>query len=387
MIKMKKRIIVHTGNLSIGGQEKMTIEFLKVLPRENYDIKLIVEEDKGEENYYAKEIPNDINYEFLVSNKFMQSLIKQKKSKNIFNKVLYSINLTRKKNKAIKKMGGGGVEDIDLIIDYNMGLLRNLHKLKKKCPVVGWCHLGNGEKQKSRQKEENMMLYDFIITINNEMKEGFEKNYGKKGIKIEKIVNFLDDNLVRKRAEVEINENFGEYLVSVGALTERKNHKELINGFNNYLKNNETALNLVIIGEGKERINLENQIKKLRLEKRVFLLGRRENPYPYIKNSKLFVLPSHFEGFPVVLMEAMILGKMVVAKSNGATREVLNSKMDSYGILVENIEETLQYVIKEQLEIDSNRKKWEEKSLLRSKEFSQEKAKIKINNLIEKILR
>ena len=78
---------------------------------------------------------------------------------------------------------------------------------------------------------------------------------------------------------------------------------------------------------------------------------------------------------------------MVVAKSNGATREVLNSKMDSYGILVENIEETLQYVIKEQLEIDSNRKKWEEKSLLRSKEFSQEKAKIKINNLIEKILR
>ncbi len=268
-----------------------------------------------------------------------------------------------------------------------MGLLRNLHKLKKKCLVVGWCHLGNGEKQKSRQKEENMMLYDFIITINNEMKEEFEKNYGKKGIKIEKIVNFLDDNLVRKRAEVEINENFGEYLVSVGALTERKNHKELINGFNNYLKNNETALNLVIIGEGKERINLENQIKKLRLEKRVFLLGRRENPYPYIKNSKLFVLPSHFEGFPVVLMEAMILGKMVVAKSNGATREVLNSKMDSYGILVENIEETLQYVIKEQLEIDSNRKKWEEKSLLRSKEFSQEKAKIKINNLIEKILR
>ncbi len=106
MIKMKKRIIVHTGNLSIGGQEKMTIEFLKVLPRENYDIKLIVEEDKGEENYYAKEIPNDINYEFLVSNKFMQSLIKQKKSKNIFNKVLYSINLIRKKNKAIKKMGG-----------------------------------------------------------------------------------------------------------------------------------------------------------------------------------------------------------------------------------------------------------------------------------------
>lgn len=377
---MKKRITIHTGNISIGGQEKMMVEFLKILSPKKYDINLFIEEDKGEENYYQKDIPEYVNYKFLTSKKFMDSLLEQKKSRKIIDKIKYSFNLKKKKNIAIKEFSKE-IENSDLIIDYNLGLLRNIHKLNlKKAPIIGWSHLGNGERQKRKQKENNMLRYNSVVTINTEMEKGFIENYGKKGLTVLRIDNFIDEDIVMKKAEENYNENIGRFILSIGALTQRKNYSELIKAYNLYLQSSESDINLVIIGEGEERGNLESLIKTLKLEERVFLLGRKTNPYPYIKGSELFILPSKGEGFPVVLMEAMTLGKMTVAKNNGGNSEVL--KDGKYGVLLNNLEEELSDVLDNVFNKNDYRKGYENLSNERAKDFSKDKARKTIEKLI-----
>lgn len=77
----KKNIIIHTGNISVGGQEKMMIEFLKILSPEKYNITLLIEEDKDHENHYEKYIPNYVKYYFLTSKEFIKKLLLQKHNK------------------------------------------------------------------------------------------------------------------------------------------------------------------------------------------------------------------------------------------------------------------------------------------------------------------
>ena len=64
---MKKRLLVHNGSISIGGQEKMLVEFLKALSPEKYEILLLVEQNIGDEKSYIEEIPEWIRYSFLTS--------------------------------------------------------------------------------------------------------------------------------------------------------------------------------------------------------------------------------------------------------------------------------------------------------------------------------
>ena len=96
-----------------------------------------------------------------------------------------------------------------------------------------------------------------------------------------------------------------------------------------------TKYNLTLIGDGKEKNNLSNQINYLNLQKNVKLLGFKENVYPYLKNSDLLINPSYFEGFPNVVIEALSCGIPVIcSKSHGGIYEIL--KNQKYGDLFEN---------------------------------------------------
>lgn len=79
---MKKKLLIHNGSISIGGQEKMLMEFLSVLNPEKYEILLLIEQNIGEEDNYIAEIPKWIGYSFLTSENFSRSLEKNRNSKN-----------------------------------------------------------------------------------------------------------------------------------------------------------------------------------------------------------------------------------------------------------------------------------------------------------------
>ena len=101
---MKKKIIIHNGNISIGGQERMLVEFLKILDSNKYEVLLLIEENNGYKNVYIEEIPSWIKYKFLTSEYFMKKLNEYKNSKNIVKKILYSYLLKKKKKLALKEI-------------------------------------------------------------------------------------------------------------------------------------------------------------------------------------------------------------------------------------------------------------------------------------------
>lgn len=111
---------------------------------------------------------------------------------------------------------------------------------------------------------------------------------------------------------VNAKSSYGSYIVAVGRLVEAKGFDILISAFKQVSAAREN-INLVILGEGEQRVKLEALVVKLGLENRVFLPGFKLNPYPYISQAELFVLSSRWEGFPNALIEAMCLGVKVVS--------------------------------------------------------------------------
>lgn len=378
---MRKKLLIHNGNISIGGQEKMLMEFLNILDSKKYEILLLIEENNGKRNDYIDRIPKWIDYKFLTTEEFMNKIEKYQSSKNFLEKLYYSHLLKLKKKISLKELKKY-LNFSDIIIDYDMGLLRNLHKINlQNKKIIGWSHAGSGELLRKKQKRENVNKYDCIVTINETMKNGYLKNYNNK--EVVKIYNFLDFDLIEKKAEEKLEKDYGKYIISVGSLTENKNHKLLINAFKILKDKYKVSEKLLIAGEGKERENLEKQIRELNLENDVLLLGQKENPYKYIKNSELYVISSKDESFSLTLVEAMFKKKLVISvKSNGPIEILKNNK---YGVLVENNADEMAEKINYYLENKDERKKYEELGYERAKDFSKENGKKVIEEFIDRL--
>lgn len=378
---MRKKLLIHNGNISIGGQEKMLMEFLNILDSKKYEILLLIEENNGKRNDYIDRIPKWIDYKFLTTEEFMNKIEKYQGSKNFLGKLYYSHLLKLKKKISLKELKKY-LNFSDIIIDYDMGLLRNLHKINlQNKKIIGWSHAGNGELLRKKQKRENVNKYDCIVTINETMKEGYLKNYNNK--EVVKIYNFLDFDLINKKSEEKMEEDYGKYIISIGSLTKNKNHELLINAFKILKDKYKVSEKLLIVGEGKERENLEKQIRELNLGNDILLLGQKENPYKYIKNSELYVLSSKNESFSLTLVEAMFLKKLVISvKSNGPIEILENNK---YGVLIENDADEIAEKINYYLRNEDERKKYEELGYERTKDFGKEKGKQIIEEFIDRL--
>jgi glycosyltransferase involved in cell wall biosynthesis len=118
--------------------------------------------------------------------------------------------------------------------------------------------------------------------------------------------------------------------VTVGRLSSEKNHARLISAFDLIHQENPNT-RLVILGSGILRDRLREQIEELGLTSAVNLAGHQPNPYVIVANSDCFVLSSDYEGQPMVLLEALILGRPIVTTSFGSVRGALP---EGYGKIV-----------------------------------------------------
>lgn len=94
------------------------------------------------------------------------------------------------------------------------------------------------------------------------------------------------------------------YLIHVGSFKPQKGHEVLLQAY----ANSQQTLPLVLVGQGLLQAQIEQMIDKLGLADKVIMTGFQANPYPLLKNATGFVLSSHFEGFALVLAEALALG-------------------------------------------------------------------------------
>ena len=121
-----------------------------------------------------------------------------------------------------------------------------------------------------------------------------------------------------------------QHIISVGRLSQEKNHESLIKVFSDWIKKY-PHLRLTIYGEGPERKSLEQLISSLSLSEKVSLPGTVKNIQESLLEGDLFVFPSQYEGFPNALCEAMAVGLPVVASDCSGNAEVVRNGLD--GIL------------------------------------------------------
>ena len=151
----------------------------------------------------------------------------------------------------------------------------------------------------------------FIICPSYELKENLKKLnvFDEK-----KIIVIQDPHLmvgkVNRLKSIELNDEFfdnSKIIISIGRLTKQKNFKFLITNFDELYKRY-NDLKLVIIGDGEEKDSLINLINKLKLEKKIKILGYKENIYKYLKESNYFISTSDWEGSSLAIIDAAFIG-------------------------------------------------------------------------------
>lgn len=141
------------------------------------------------------------------------------------------------------------------------------------------------------------------------------------------------------RAELGLEEK--KVIGHIGRFCYQKNHDLLIDIFNEVLKVEKDA-SLMLIGEGELEQEVKDKVKKLGIEDKVLFLGRRADAYRYYQAMDLFLLPSRYEGLPVVGVEAQACGLPCVF-SDCVTEEakLLNSTVYVSGGIGEYVEKVV----------------------------------------------
>ncbi|PTV96556.1 N-acetylgalactosamine-N,N'-diacetylbacillosaminyl-diphospho-undecaprenol 4-alpha-N-acetylgalactosaminyltransferase [Rhodobacter aestuarii] len=149
-----------------------------------------------------------------------------------------------------------------------------------------------------------------VVPVSQGVALDLERNFGVKSARMTVIGNPIDAaHLQRLALQAPAIALPKRYLLAMGRLVPNKNFPMLLAA---YAKANPKS-DLVILGEGSERAALTKQIAALGLTGRVHLPGFVANPYPVIAGSDYLVSASNAEGFPNTLIEAMALGRAVVA--------------------------------------------------------------------------
>lgn len=191
--------------------------------------------------------------------------------------------------------------------------------------------------------------FDGVITQSKDMTRSLLENKLVKRDKIVEINNPVDFRLINEMSYIENELEFDKgckNLIAVGRLTYQKGFDLLINNMK-FLKNEN--IKLFILGEGPERKNLEELIGKLQLKNKIFLIGRKSNPYIYMKNADLFILSSRYEGFPNVLLEANFCGCYAICNNSpGGINEIIKEPVNGT-IINFNDEQTFIKTIKKEL--------------------------------------
>ncbi len=239
------------------------------------------------------------------------------------------------------------------------------------------CVFGKGMKAKIKKQIDKKIYdkYEKLVFVSKDNLVSFEKAYPT--IKNEKqvIYNYIDKNKILEKAKEEPQEKFQEErmnFVTVARLVEQKGIDRLIEVHKKLIQEG-LLHNFYVIGDGPQKDKLQDLIKKEEIEETFKLLGKKENPYPYIKMADYFCLFSKFEGYGMVIEEAKILNKPILITNTAAKEAVQNYK--NYEI-AENSSEGIYQVLKQAL-TDTKKEKKE------IEEYHNEEVITEIKKLIE----
>ena len=355
----KKRIFISMHYLELGGAEISLIGLLQALDYSKYDVDLLLHRHQGELMQF---IPKEVN---LLPEITSYACI-ENPMKEAFLKGQYGIVWGRLRAKwrarqyqpkdaslpqcAVFQYIAQEVEpylpsleqfgNYDLAISFlqpHNYVLSKVRAKKKAC----WIHTDYTKVEFDVDAELPVWTaYDYVVSISPDVTKTFLQVFPTLSNKIVEIENILSSKFVRERAEetdvtneMPKNEKTVNVL-SVGRFSDAKNYDN-VPDICRRVRENGIDLYWYIIGFGDETL-IRQKIHEAGMEDYVIILGKRTNPYPYMKACDIYAQPSRYEGKSVTVREAQMLGKPVVVTNYATAKSQIQDRIDGVIVPMDN---------------------------------------------------
>ena len=346
-----KDILITSFDMEIGGVERSLISLLNNFDYEQHQIDLLIYSHTGD---FMSLLPLEPN--LLPENKQYKTF--RQGIKEVFLNQYFMLGIARLYANMAAKLYGkkhqfkeSGIYQMQLIWEKCLPFLSPVEKEYDVAISYLWPHYFVANKVKARIKiawihtdhstmETNLEMdlkvwsqYDYIISISDEVTKSFLSQYPSLESKIVMIENITSPQFIRMMA----NENdqipfHSEHfnIVSVGRLCYPKGYDNAVKALRILHDRGYTNLKWYIVGYGGDEPMLRELIAQNGLEDSFILLGKKINPYPYIKACDLYVQPSRYEGKAVTVTEAQILYKPVLITNYETAHSQLKNEFDGY---------------------------------------------------------
>ena len=354
----KPRILILIHYLEIGGAEISLIGLLNAIDKNKYDVDLFVYSHQGE---LMQLIPDGVN--LLPENPKYSTL--ERPMKDILREghvdIVAARLLAKIRHRIYRRTHSISGEDAsifqyvancttpllpmvsdkeyDLAISFLMPHNICLDKVRAK-KKVAWIHTDYTRIHINKRLElPYWQPFDHIASISEAATEAFVKIFPELESKVIEIENILSPSFVQQRANEEVEEitpqNGVINLLSVGRFCTAKNYDNLP-FICKHLVEMGVDVRWYIIGFGGDEPLIRAKIAEAGMEKHVIILGKRSNPYPYIKACDIYVQPSRYEGKSVTVREAQMLCKPVVVTNYPTAPSQIENGVDGVIVPMDN---------------------------------------------------
>ena len=352
---MKQKIIILHFNMELGGAESSLLGLLDTIDYDRFDVDLFLYAHEGGLmpmlNPNVRLLPEVKEYKALTEH------IRQN-----FAHGCIPIGMARAAAKVRCTLSGGPLHnghnykqyfhklcipwlpdipgDYDLAISFNDPHYIIGKKVSAKVKM-SWFHTDASRMDFCDAIEKEMWgMSDYVVNVSDACKQAFDVKHGYLTNKSIVVENMLSKNFVRSRSvefpvEREMPSDGSTKLLSIGRFSDQKNFDNVPDICRRILALG-CDVKWYLIGFGGDEALIRQRIQDAGMEERVIILGKKENPYPYIKACDLYVQPSRYEGKSVTVREAQILNKPVVITSYATSASQLEDGVDGVIVPMDN---------------------------------------------------
>ena len=368
---MKKRIFIAIHYMELGGAEMSLIGLLHALDYSRFDVDLMIYSHRGE---LMEMIPPEVRLlpempEYAQIERPIKQVLKDGYWHIALARLKAKWQYKRYARRKHPKDGSAIFQYVDNAVRSHLPSLRHLgtydlaisfltphgivlDKVQAKSKAA-WIHTDYSFIDTDVELEYPVWSnYNHIVSISESASEGFIRVFPLLKKKVMVIENILSPQIVRNRSKLSTPEEVGkemlknkEYvnILSVGRFTAAKNYDNvptICRLINTYLSNNPKSgmkkVRWYLIGYGGMEDAIRANIIKEGMQDIVVILGKKDNPYPYIKACDIYAQPSRFEGKSVTVREAQILCKPVVITEYATAKSQVENGKDGIIVPLEN---------------------------------------------------
>lgn len=354
---MKPSILIFSQAMELGGVERSLLGLLDSIDYDRYDVDLFLMRHSGELmpylNLKAKLLPEIPQYASLAVP--MASLVKSgqlgvlrgrlsgKLAARRFDRKHPSEKpsvtaLTYSHKYTLRSMPPISGKTYDLAISFLTPHYFARERVRAK-KYAAWIHTDYTALTFDRSAELAMWnRFDTICGVSEQVTAAFDTEFPELSHLTETVENILPQNLIERQSnnpQGEMQKEKTFKLLSVGRFSEQKNFDNVPDICRRLVADG-LDVKWYLIGYGGDEPLIRQKIDETGMQKRVIILGKKDNPYPYMRACDLYVQPSRYEGKAVTVREAQMLGKPVVITSYATSGSQLEDGVDGVIVPMDN---------------------------------------------------